>query len=420
MKKGIVVLTIIFFISIYGVKAVEIYPQDGSKHWAVSYASNLSQRLATIKKSLEGSADTLIEDIDVVNREVLQAEKFNDAVTFNNWQKLLMMIVGEKSDENYSEQNNIRREDAIASMMQILEKRFDLVFSDINAADGYDKFYDNAETTEDKIILIGLAANQGIISGYDDSSFRPKDYLKNSEAIAIIERVCNKYGLPQTQWDSDIKLINIDGFLRINGPMEIEDAFWTNDKGILLMYNTQASNIREAAKVFINENRTIKAFKYDNSNLKENLFNESAFSQERGYLSSNKIIWDKNRKYINVKGELKDIYIPYSNYSVSSDNRMVLMQDEEEQIMRVYDFLTEKSFAMDEYFRWADEAYSRDIQWSPDSRYIISTLFKPEDDIGIEEKNRFAIFDCRSGKLVEIIEEKGYYSYYPIWSADGS
>jgi hypothetical protein len=236
----------------------------------------------------------------------------------------------------------------------------------------------------------------------------------------LIDKVCSKYGLPETQWNGDIGLIKIDNYIKVEGPKAIEEALWTNDKGILLVYSTEESNIREAAKVFVNENRSVKALKYDSYNLSESLFNESAFTEERGYISANKIIWSKNRRYVNMQGELKNIYIPYVNFWVSKNNRMVLLPDEEKNAVKIYDFLTESSTTLEQYFRWADAKYTRAVKWSPDSRYMISTLHKPEDDIGIEEKTRFAIFDCRSGKLVKVIDDYGYYSFYPTWSADGN
>ncbi|WHH61393.1 S-layer homology domain-containing protein [Petroclostridium sp. X23] len=420
MRKWTLVLMIILLFSFNNVSALEINYRNTYHHWAVPYASNLSQRLIPVRKAAAERSDISVEDIDSIRDEVLNEEHLNEHITFVNWQKMLKIILGAQTDEVYSHKGNITRENAVVSMMKILNTKYEMTSSGLNAMEARDKFNDSIKAVQDTMDLLGLAYSKGIISGYDDSSFRPKDYLKNSEAIAIIERVCSKFGLPETQWHGNIELLSIDGFLRINGPEAVEEAFWTNDKGILLIYSIKDSNVRQAAKVFIDENRIINAFEYDNRNLTESLFNENAFREERGYLSINKIIWNKDRRYVNIKGEMKSIYIPYVNYSVSDDNRMVLMQDEEERAVRVFDFLTEKSFVLDKYYRWADEQYDRGIKWSPDSRYIISTLFKPEDDIGIEEKNRFAIFDCRSGNLIKVINDPGYYSFYPVWSADGS
>jgi hypothetical protein len=419
-KRWILALAVVFLFISNSIAAAQAYQQNTGKHWAVPYANNFSQRLIPVKKSLTQDSAILAEDIDNLSKEVLQMENFNGPISFSNWQKILRIIFGKQTSEEYSDHGKINRENAVVSIMELLVERFNLQSSELNILEVRDKFYDNSQVRKDKASLIGLAFNQGLISGYSDSSFRPKDYLKNGEALAIIDRVCSKFGLPETRWNGNIELLKIDGYIKVSGPEAVEEAFWTNDKGALLVYSTKDSNVREAAKIFVNENRSVKAFEYDSDNLSESLFNENAFREERGYLSANKIIWNKNRRYVNIKGEIKSIYIPYVNFWISKDNRMALIQDEEERTVRVYDFLTENSFVIDEYFRWADERYGRAVKWSPDSRYIISTLYKPEDDIGIEEKTRFAVFDCRSGRMVKVINDYGYYSFYPTWSADGN
>jgi hypothetical protein len=301
---------IILLFSFNNVSALEINYRNTYHHWAVPYASNLSQRLIPVRKAAAERSDISVEDIDSIRDEVLNEEHLNEHITFANWQKMLKIILGAQTDEVYSHKGNITRENAVVSMMKILNTKYEMTSSGLNAMEARDKFNDSIKAVQDTMDLLGLAYSKGIISGYDDSSFRPKDYLKNSEAIAIIERVCSKFGLPETQWHGNIELLSIDGFLRIDGPEAVEEAFWTNDKGILLIYSIKDSNVRQAAKVFIDENRIINAFEYDNRNLTESLFNENAFREERGYLSINKIIWNKDRRYVNIKGEMKSIYIP--------------------------------------------------------------------------------------------------------------
>lgn len=421
LKKRIILSLIIIFLFVTNNVFFALpYEQPSSKHWAAPYANNFSQRLIPVKKALTEDSDIRAEDIHKITTEVLEAKNFNEPISFSNWQRILRIIFGKQISESNASGGNINRENAVASVMELLKEKVNLKPSTMDTLAAHSQFSDSYDISEDKVILIGLAYNQGLISGYGDATFRPKDNLRNSEALVLIDKVCSKYGLPETQWNGDIGLIKIDNYIKVEGPEAIEEALWTNDKGILLVYSTEESNIREAAKVFVNENRSVKALKYNSYNLSESLFNESAFTEERGYISANKIIWSKNRRYVNMQGELKNIYIPYVNFWVSKDNRMVLLPDEEKNTVKIYDFLTESSTTLEQYFRWADAKYTRAVKWSPDSRYMISTLHKPEDDIGIEEKTRFAIFDCRSGKLVKVIDDYGYYSFYPTWSADGN
>ncbi|MCG8499716.1 MAG: hypothetical protein MJB12_04835 [Firmicutes bacterium] len=432
MRKTVFFLGLIFlFLSNQIAFAANIYDSifyavNTNVHWAVPYAKNVGQRLASIKGSLSGdNAHIDTETIDRIIAEVLQPEQLDDTISSVNWKAFLVTILGVEETEidflNESLNNDpIRREDAIASAMKILEEKMDLDFSQLNTVMPEDKFSDMVSVEEEKAAFVSLAVNEGIIAGYNDESLRPKQYVRNCEAITIIEKICSKYGLPEVQWTGNINLQQIDGYIKVHGPQAIEEAFWTNDNGVLMVYNAQDSLAREAAKVFPESDKTVKALEYDQYNISESLLNANAFKDERGYISVNKIVWNKNRRYINKDGELKTIEIPYVNYWISDDNRMVLMQDEENRTVKLYDFLTENSIEMDEYYRWADRKYNRAIKWSPDSRYLVSTLFKPEDDIGIGEKNRFAVFDCQNGKLMTVIHERGYYAFYPAWSPDGS
>ncbi len=211
----------------------------------------------------------------------------------------------------------------------------------------------------------------------------------------------------------------MDGYIKIGGTGSIDEAFWTNDKGILLINYLQNAQKREAVKVFIDDNSVIKALEYNDDHISERFFNENAYKNERGYISSNKIVWDKMRRYINKDGQLNNIYLPYVNYWISGDESKVFIEDKIQRKVKIFNFLNEKEVLIPEYYRWADGKYSRGMQWSPDNKHVLSMLFSPEDDIGFSEKNRFAVFSCDDGRLVKLINDYGYYSFYPKWSDDG-
>lgn len=430
MKRYVIYLCIVFIALFSSMTFAattysdRFYALNSYTHWAVPYVDNLEQRLQTVKQTISDDNDFSSKDIETVIQKVFDRQTLDEPIQSSVWQKMLMIFLDTKETEselikNESGQSQITREDAVVGMMKILQEKSILQSSQTNAAVLNEKFYDSRGLEEEKAALISVAVSEGIISGYDDSSLRPKQYLRNSEAVTIIEKVCSKYGLPTTQWNSNIRILRENGYIKVEGPQDIEEAFWTNDNGILMVYNTREFNEREAAKVFIDQDEAVKALEYEKDNLSEGLLNQNAFNRERGYISANKVVWNKNRRYINSQGQLKSIHIPYLNYWISQDDKMVLMQDEEKRMVNIYDFINEKNFTIDDYFRWADDKYQRAVKWAPDSAHIISLLFKPDDDIGIGEKERFAVFNCYNGKLEKVIHERGYYSFYPTWSPDG-
>ncbi len=427
VKKRIGYLIVIFLLILNMIVLPTSNAKEMNDHWVNSYSVDLEQRLELIKdNTLKDNTlkDTEKKDIEIVIEHVFKSSSYDEYISISNWKRLMKLILqNEKVDtafiESASRDNHITREDAVVTIMKVLKEKYNLNSTELIILALRNIFNDSANVEQEKSAYITLAVKEGLISGYDDVSFRPTEYLRNSEAITIIEKVCRKYGLPELQSNNDIIISTMDGYMQIDGLGSIDEAFWTNDDGILLVNYLQHLQIREAVKVFVADNGVIKALEYNDDHISERLFNEKAFENERGYISSNKIIWDKMRRYINKDGELKKIYLPYVNYWISGDESKVFIEDEIQRRIKIFDFLTEKEVFIPEYYRWADDKYSRGMYWSPDSKHIISMLFSPEDDIGFSEKNRFAIFNCDDGRLVKLINDYGYYSFYPKWSVDG-
>lgn len=397
-------------------------------HWATGYADNLENRLEQIKQMYQKQNhmdnDMMINQINQLTQNLLDKRFFDDFITMKDWHALLYVFLEVEKQNipfsaSLSHKRSIAREDTIAEMMTILADKQYISIEDVRGTALAEIFQDSEQIDDNKAIWIVKALKEEIISGYGDATLRPKHYLRIAEAITMIEKICAQYALPQKQWVGDIYLLNREGDIYIKGPTRIEEAMWTQDNSILVVYDSPTYHQREAAKIFLDKNEVVKAIEYGLDNISERLFNANAFKKEKGYLSANKILWDKQHRYINAKGEIKQLYIPHIHYSICPNQQKVLLQDEQLKRARIFDFLSERSVTVYGYYRWADANYHRSAIWSPNGKHLVSELFEPQDDIGIGEKKRFAIFESNSGKLIRIIHDRKYYSFYPTWSPDG-
>lgn len=386
-------------------------------HWAAKYAESVVQTLNTASIHMPEyenyySNETIKNVID----RVTKVEKLDEKINSEDWYNLLGIVfdIDNSSYIKSISEKYITREDAIHSLIKLINKDNKLDISDNDTSYYIDLYKVSPEKRENLLI----AVREGLISGYIDSSLRPKQYLRNAEAVKIIEMVCSKYELPKVQWAGNISFSKEDNYIKVKGVDAINEASWANDNSLILVYYNPITYVREASKVRFDTKTSSIAFKYEENNISLSILNEEAFKEERGYISANEYIWSNIRRYVNENGELKEIEAPYTNCWISKDHTKMLIQDYIEKEVNIFDFLTEKTVNVENYYYWADSKYTRDVRWSPDSKYFISTLYRPEDDIGIGIKNRFAVFNCETGEIVKVINNYDCYSFYPTWSPD--
>ncbi len=190
MKKRIGCLTSILLLVLNIIVLPISNAKETNDHWVKPYSDNLEQRLELINK--ETIEDSTRENIEILMEQVLNSSSYDSYISVSNWENLIQVIFGSEEVEDYLLKTGIKhrpitRENAVVTIMKILKEKYNLQSTELIILALKNIFNDGANVEEEKGAYISLAVSEGLISGYDDASFRPKQYLRNSEAITILE-----------------------------------------------------------------------------------------------------------------------------------------------------------------------------------------------------------------------------------------
>lgn len=89
-------------------------------------------------------------------------------------------IVG-VSDTEFAPEDNITREQVALIIFRLLDLK--------SYEKGAKIFYDNDQISNYAKECVGAVTNEGLMKGYEDNSFRPLNYIKRAEAVALLNRI---------------------------------------------------------------------------------------------------------------------------------------------------------------------------------------------------------------------------------------
>ena len=135
----------------------------------------------------EEFAKMMVNVLNLPTKE--EPEKFTDC-TVSDWYFPYVMagvssgLIHGVSDTMFGSGQNITRQDAAVLCLRALESK-DMVGNNVEKA----AFTDMEAVSEYAAKAVGTLTSLGVITGYDDSSFRPMNHITRAEAAVIIYRV---------------------------------------------------------------------------------------------------------------------------------------------------------------------------------------------------------------------------------------
>lgn len=85
------------------------------------------------------------------------------------------------SDTEFAPEDYITREQVAVIIFRLLDLK--------GYTMGAKTFYDNDQISNYAKECVGTVTNQGLMKGYEDNSFRPLNYIKRAEAVALLDRI---------------------------------------------------------------------------------------------------------------------------------------------------------------------------------------------------------------------------------------
>lgn len=254
---------------------------DINGHWAESqirqleqkgvvsgYNGNLFNPDGNITRAefitLINKASGFTEKEDISFNDVKNSDWFADQIKIAAKQK----YIGGYEDNTFRPQNNITKEEATTAIAKVLN-----LSGDENTANS---FADSAEFTWSKK-YIGATKKANIISGYEDNTFKPKNFITRAEAVVLILKAEDyKLNLSYTEFNES-KIYGTDEMQTINNDVFITTAGITLKNyiingnltiaGDINIEDINFENITVTGTIYINGGNSTKIyFKNSNSN----------------------------------------------------------------------------------------------------------------------------------------------------------
>lgn len=233
MRKNIYLTGLLIIIFICCNPLVAYAFSDTRQHWAAPQIDHLNNRelisgypdKSYRPNAYVNRAEFITLIINALNKSAEAKQLFNGEPHFrdarNHWARGYMELAYELNIAHGDEQSYfhpaapVSREEAVTMMVNSLR----VSTKDLPAAD----FTDSSEISAWALKSVDYAVSRGIISGYPDNSFKPKQYLTRAEVAVLLEQFLalqgQKFHFYGTLEKIDLPLKRV--MIRINGQSQI-------------------------------------------------------------------------------------------------------------------------------------------------------------------------------------------------------